>query len=106
MLNRGEIFELPAPREARGHEQQGRRYGVVIQSDELRGHSTTIVAPTSTRVAATSFRPEIELLGERTRVVAEQLRAIDTRRLGDSVGFLAHDDLRAVERAVRIVLAL
>ncbi|TAM87040.1 MAG: type II toxin-antitoxin system PemK/MazF family toxin, partial [Jatrophihabitans sp.] len=43
---RGEIYRLRAPRDARGHAQHGRRYAVVVQSDQL-PLSTWLVAPTS-----------------------------------------------------------
>jgi mRNA interferase MazF len=43
-------------------------------------------APTSPGAKAASFRPEIELLGEKTRVLVEQVGAIDAGRLGDLVG--------------------
>ncbi|WP_139811621.1 type II toxin-antitoxin system PemK/MazF family toxin, partial [Mycobacterium avium] len=53
---RGEVFRLRAPRPARGHEQSGSRYAVVVQSDQL-PLSTWLVAPTSTSARAASFRP-------------------------------------------------
>ncbi|HEX8157242.1 MAG TPA: type II toxin-antitoxin system PemK/MazF family toxin [Solirubrobacteraceae bacterium] len=42
---------------ARGHEQHGARYAVVVQADELLGLSTVLVSPTSTRARAATFRP-------------------------------------------------
>ena len=42
-----------------GHEQQGVRYGVIVQTDALMVLSTVLVAPTSTSSRAASFRPEI-----------------------------------------------
>ena len=105
-MERGEVFGLPAPRGARGHEQRGSRYGVVLQNDDLLALSTVIVAPTSTSARAASFRPEVAIAGGRTRVLVEQLGAIDPARLGPSVGFLAHHELRAVDHAVALVLGL
>jgi mRNA interferase MazF len=46
--------------------------------------SVVLVAPTSLSAKAASFRPEIELLGETTRVLVEQIGAIDAGRLGAS----------------------
>ena len=103
-MRRGEVFALPAPRSPRGHEQRGRRYGVVLQADALLALSTVIVAPTSTRALAASFRPDVEIGGRRTRVLAEQLGAVATERLGKSAGFLSRDELDAVDRAVALVL--
>lgn len=105
-MERGEVFALAAPKPARGHEQRGRRYGVVLQNDDLLALSTVIVAPTSTSARPASFRPEIEVEGVRTRVLVEQLGAVDPGRLGASVGSLRHRELREVERAVALVLGL
>ena len=44
---RGEVYRLRSPRGARGHEQAGVRYAVVVESDLL-PLSTWLVAPTST----------------------------------------------------------
>ncbi len=104
-MTRGEVFRLRAPRDRRGHEQTGGRYAVVLQDDELE-LSTVIVAPTSASALPTSFRPEVTVDSTRTRVLTEQLGAIDCTRLGASHGFLAHDELRAVDDALRLVLSL
>jgi len=66
---RGDIHEFHLPR-GTGHEQQGRRYGVIIQANELLPRSVVLVAPTSRSAKPASFRPEIDLLGETTRVLA------------------------------------
>lgn len=102
---RGDVFRLRAPSQARGHEQAGHRYAVVVQSDDL-PLSTWLVAPTSTSARPASFRPEIELAGQRTRVLAEQTAAVDPNRLGEQIGRLSFDELRHVDAALRLVLAL
>ena len=102
---RGEVFRLRAPRDARGHEQTGVRYAVVVQSDAL-PLSTWLVAPTSTSANEASFRPEVLIAGEVTRVLAEQTAAVDPQRLGDSAGQLTFDELRRVDAALRLVLDL
>jgi mRNA interferase MazF len=105
-VQRGEVFRLRAPRGTRGIEQGGQRYGVVVQADELLSLSTVIIAPTSTRARPASFRPEVEIDGERTRVLVEQLGAIDPSRLGKSSGLLAFGELREVDRALAVVVGL
>ena len=102
---RGEVYQLRAPRRSRGHEQFGARYGVVVQSDHL-PLSTWLVAPTSASARAASFRPEVEIAGQFTRVLAEQTAAVDPGRLGGSVGYLSLDEMRRVDAALRIVLDL
>ena len=94
---RGDVHELRSPRVARGHEQTGRRYAVVVQSDLL-PLSTLLVAPTSTQARPASFRPEILLGGVTTRVMVEQTAGVDPTRLGRLVGHLGGaelDDVRA-----------
>jgi mRNA interferase MazF len=103
---KGELFRLPAAKTARGHEQRGRRYGVVVQSDELLGLSTVLVAPTSTRARPASFRPLIKLDGSETRVLVEQTTVVDPQRLGRSAGRLDATELRAVDEALMLVLGL
>ena len=101
---RGEVFELRAPRDIHGREQSGSRYAVVVQSDLL-PLSTLLVAPTSTSARQASFRPEIHVHGNLTRVLAEQTAAVDPARLGPSVGHLTFGELRLVDAALRLVLA-
>ena len=102
---RGEVFRLHAAKGSRSHEQSGSRYAVVVQSDQL-PLSTWLVAPTSTSAHAASFRPEVEIGGVTTRVLAEQTAAVDPGRLGKSVGFLSFDEMRRVDAALRVVLNL
>lgn len=104
---RGDVYRLRAPREARGHEQQGARFAVVLQADELSALSTWIVAPTSTRASERSFRPTIDIDGTVTRIVVDQMTAVDhLGRLGDFTGRLSAAELFEVDRATRVVLGL
>ena len=102
---RGEVYRLRFSRGARGHEQAGVRYAVVVQSDLL-PLSTWLVAPTSTSARAATFRPEVSIDGRPTRVLAEQTTAVDPQRLGDSAGQLSFEELRQVDAALRLVLSL
>jgi mRNA interferase MazF len=102
---RGDVYQLKAPRDAKGHEQRGNRYAVVVQSDLL-PLSTWLVAPTSTSARPTTFRPEVEIRGKTTLVLAEQIAAIDPGRLGQLVGHLSQTELADVDDAIRTVLAL
>lgn len=105
-MERGEVFRLRAPRGLRGHELAGQRFGVVIQASELEALSTVIVAPTSTAVRPTAFRPEVVVAGKRTRVAVEQLTAVDRTRLGESHGHLRLDEMREIDTALVLVLGL
>jgi mRNA interferase MazF len=103
---RGDVYRLKAPRDARGHEQAGPRYAVVVQSDDL-PLSMWLIAPTSTGRRPASFRPEIEIDGVATRVLVEQLTVIDPElRLAGFAGRLSTAELAALDDALRAVLAL
>jgi mRNA interferase MazF len=105
-VTRGEIYRIRLPA-TRGREQVGgSRFGVIVQADELLGLSTAIVAPTSRSAAAATFRPEIELRNERTRVLVEQLRAVDVERLEEFAGRLSAGEQQAVDDALALVLNL
>lgn len=103
---RGELFRLPSPRGARGHEQRGARYAVIVQADEFLDLSTVAVSPTSGSALPATFRPTITLAGHETRVLVEQTTVIDPQRLGRSAGRLDSDELRAVDEALSLVLGL
>src|SRR2546421_4618863 len=103
---RGEVFRLPAPRGARGHEQRGARYAVIVQADEFLDLGTVLVAPTSTGALPASFRPTIALREEETRVLVEQTTVVDPQRLGRSAGRLHASELRTVDEALTLVLGL
>jgi mRNA interferase MazF len=104
-VTRGEIYRLRLPAR-RGREQAGPRYAVIVQAEELLGLSTVIVAPTSRSAARATFRPEIEVAGETTRVLVEQLRAVDIERLYDLAGRLTSSEQRSIDEALALVLDL
>lgn len=104
-MRRGDVFTLRLPKGI-GHEQKGRRFGVIVQSDALLPRSVVLVAPTSTSAKAASFRPEIEIDGTTTRVLVEQLGAVDVNRLGDIAGHLSSEEQWGVDAAILTVLGL
>ncbi len=103
---RGEVCRLPAPRGARGREQRGARYAVIVQADEFADLSTVLVSPTSTSARPASFRPTMTLEGQETRVLVEQTTVVDPQRLGRSAGRLDASALRSVDEALMLVLGL
>jgi mRNA interferase MazF len=86
--------------------QHGRRYAVIVQADDLLALSTVVICPTSTSVPAASFHPEIQLSGERTKVLCEMVGAVDARNLGEQVGHLSYDELRIVNDRLALVLGI
>lgn len=104
-MRRGDIFALRLPK-GLGHEQRGRRFGIVVQSDAFFPRSVVLVAPTSTSAKPASFRPEIDIDGTLTRVLVEQVGAVDLQRFGDLAGHLTPEEQWGVDAALLTVLGL
>ncbi len=102
---RGDVHAIVLPGR-RGHVQHGRRLAVVVQAGDLLGLSTIVICPTSTSTPPASFHPEIAIADETTRVMCEMVGAVDARSLGDRVGHLTLDEMRAVDDALELVLDL
>lgn len=64
------------------------------------------VAPTSLSARPASFRPEIDVAGERTRVLVEHVGAVDAQRLGDLVGHVTPEEMWGIDEALATVLGL
>ncbi len=104
-MQRGDVYRFKVPKGV-GHEQQGERFGVVVQSAVMLPRSVVIVAPTSRSARPASFRPEVEVAGEPTRVLVEQLGSVDVQRLGRRVGRLTVAEIWSVDEALVAVLGL
>jgi mRNA interferase MazF len=90
----------------RGHAQEGRRFAVIVQADDLLALSTVVICPTSRSAFTASFHPEIVVADQPTQVLCEMIGAVDARALGERVGHLTHDELRSIEDALLLVLDL
>ncbi len=100
---KGEVYPLPA--RGKGHEQQGRRFAVVLQPDWLT-LSTWIVAFTSTSARETTFRPSVAIADQQTLVMCDQLDTVDLNRLTERAGFLTTEEMQRVDEALALVLDL
>jgi mRNA interferase MazF len=104
-VQRGDVYRFKLPKGV-GHEQHGARFGVVVQADAMLPRTVVLVAPTSQSARPASFRPEVVVAGDSTRVLVEQLGAVDVQRLGRRVGTLVADEMWAVDDALIAVLGL
>ncbi|MDQ6614216.1 MAG: type II toxin-antitoxin system PemK/MazF family toxin [Actinomycetota bacterium] len=104
-MRRNDVYRLRIPK-GTGHEQQGPRYGVVVQADALLPRSVVLIAPTSRSARTASFRPQADVAGEATKVLVEQVGAVDVGRLGDLVGHLTPEEAWGVGEALKTVLDL
>ncbi|MEU6250826.1 type II toxin-antitoxin system PemK/MazF family toxin [Glycomyces sp. NPDC047010] len=105
MIFRGAIYEIRPAKQSSGHEQQGRRFGVVIQSDAF-ACSTVTVALTSASAGQAIYRPEIEFLGSKSRILTDQVFSVDHARLGEFKGALDSDEIDALDRALLLKFGL
>lgn len=103
---RGDVYRLRDDRGGQSHEQRGARYAVVLQSDALLT-TTLLAAPTSRSARAASYRPEITVNGTPSRLLVEQLQAVDPeKRFGQHVGRLSAEERARVDDALRLVTGL
>ena len=97
---RGAVYPIDLGDAKRGHEQRGRRLGLVI-SIEQDAWSTVTVLPTSTSAQASVFRPEVVIAGRETKILIDQVRTIDISYVaGDLVDYLSRDDMAQVEHCL------
>ncbi|WP_318208733.1 MULTISPECIES: type II toxin-antitoxin system PemK/MazF family toxin [unclassified Streptomyces] len=103
---RGAVYRVDLGDAKRGHEQCGKRYGLVLSPSSMPWSVATIV-PTSTSAQPSVFRPEVDIAGTPTRLLVDQIRTIDVRFIhGDPVHFLDYSELAVVEHAVSQYLGL
>jgi mRNA interferase MazF len=103
---RGAVYPVDLGDAKRGHEQRGRRLGLVM-SIEQNAWSTVTIIPTSTSAQASVFRPEAIIAGRSTRILIDQIRAIDVSYItGELVDYLSRDDMAQVDRTLSRYLGL
>ncbi|WP_280266343.1 type II toxin-antitoxin system PemK/MazF family toxin [Nocardia wallacei] len=101
---RGLIHRIDLGEAKRGHEQRGRRYGVVLSRTDW---TMVTVVPTSTGAAPSLFRPEVEIDGRPTRLLVDQIRSINVDFLkGEPVGYLSQRDMARLDATIIRYLGL
>ena len=103
---RGAVYPVELGDAKRGHEQRGRRLGLVV-SIEQNAWSTVTVIPTSTSSQESVFRPEAIIAGRETRILVDQIRTIDVSYvMGELVDYLSRDDMAQVDHTLSRYLGL
>ena len=96
---RGAVYRIDLGR-PRGHEQGGKRLGLVMSPSDSPLSVITVI-PTSTSAGPSIHRPELEIGGQSTRMLVDQIRTIGVNHVtGDPVAFLNRDELAEVELAL------
>ncbi len=95
-----------------GHEIQKARPGVIIQNDIGNKYSSlTIVAPVTSQHTEKVYPIEVFLdqqqgLPKNSKVLLNQIRAVDKQRLIKKLGRLSHERISDVNQALKISLGL
>jgi mRNA interferase MazF len=105
VIFRGAIYGIKTISGTQGHEQQGNRFGVIIQSDRF-ATSTITVALTSSSAGPAIYRPEIEIHSVKTRILTDQIFSVTSNRLGEFVGSLDSDERTDLDQALLLKLGL
>lgn len=78
----------------------------MVQADEFLPRSVVLLAPTSRSARPASFRPEIDVHGEKTKVLVEQVGAVDAGRLGELADRVTPEEQWGIDEALVTVLGL
>ncbi|SRR3989344_529724 len=96
-----------------GHEIKKTRPCVIIQNDYGNKYSnTTIIAPVSSQKLEKVYPVEVLLPAQETglqnqsKLLLDQIRAIDKQRLIKPLGFVDHETLLKIDGAIKISLGL
>lgn len=116
MASRGDIVyvDLPSPPGGAGHEQTGSRPALVVHSDATSPSlSVIMVVPFTSKLRTHAFPHTILVdptpqngLTSRSVLLVFQLRAIDKRRVQNTIGRLEGALMAQVEDALRSLLSL
>lgn len=111
MVKRGEIWKVNLDPTI-GHEIKKSRPGVVIQNDLGNKYSPiTIIAPITSQNVEKVYPIEVSLskksgVEKKSKVLLNQIRAIDKRRLVKTLGKVDEETLDNINEAIQISLGL
>ncbi len=106
-MKRGEVYWVNFD-PALGGEVRKRRPAVIVSNDAAnRALNRVQVVPLTSKIGKVyPSEALVHLDTEERKAMADQLRTVAKQRIGDRIGMLSADDMRAVEKALRTQLRL
>ena len=106
-MKRGEVWWVDFE-PAKGGEIRKRRPAVIVSNDVANANLNRlqVVPLTSNSGRLYPSEAEISVAGQVSKAMADQLTTVAKERLGKQLGVLSRDDLRQVERVIKIQLGL
>ena len=106
-VRRGDVFWVDFAA-AVGGEVRKRRPAVIVSNDSANRFLNRVqVVPLSSSVAKVfPSEARVQVAGKPGKAMADQLTTADKSRLGDRLGTLTRDEMKAVEDAIRLQLGL
>ena len=94
------------PDPVKGSELRKIRPCVVISPDEMNEHlKTVIVAPLTSTVQSWPFRLTVTILGKKSSIACDQLRAVDKSRLKAKITTLSVVDKEALFSLLQVIFS-
>ena len=98
---RGAVYPIDLGDARRGHEQRGRRLGLVVSIEQGCSVHGDRPADFNQRSGRSVFRPEVVIAGRETKILIDRVRTIDVSYVaGDLVDHLSRDDMAQVEHSL------
>ena len=105
MVIRGGVYAIDLGEYKRGHEQRGKRYGIVMSPSNSELSVATII-PTTTNSNSRLYHPEISFDSRRSFALIEQMRVIDQTYIGEFVGMVTAVEMLEIEQGIAQYLGL
>lgn len=108
---RGEVW-LVDLNPTRGHEQSGKRPGLVVSDDLFNSSAAELVMvlPVTTRIKGIPYHVEVQPpeggLRLSSCIKCEDLRSLSTERLVQRLGEVSSETMEAVEKRLKLLLRL